>query len=226
MKREIIITNDGTTTIRIPEWNENYHSSHGAIKEAKHVFIKNGLDLFKNQSSISILEIGYGTGLNAFITFLETHETLNVDYVGIEAYPVSMKEIGQLNYVSQLGAFQFHPIFERMHSDDWEIPQNISNNFTLTKHQQFFQEIEDKDRFHLIYFDAFGFPTQPELWSEAIFKKMYDALLPDGVLVTYACRTVIKKAMLSVGFSVEKLPGAPGKREMLRAKKAHVFLKI
>lgn len=226
MKREIIITNDGTTTIRIPEWNENYHSSHGAIQEAKHVFIKNGLDLFKNQSSISILEIGYGTGLNAFITFLETHETLNVDYVGIEAYPVSMKEIGQLNYVSQLGAFQFHPIFERMHSDDWEIPQNISNNFTLTKHQQFFQEIEDKDRFHLIYFDAFGFPTQPELWSEAIFKKMYDALLPDGVLVTYACRSVIKKAMLSVGFSVEKLPGAPGKREMLRAKKAPVFLKI
>lgn len=226
MKREIIITNDGTTTIRIPEWNENYHSSHGAIQEAKHVFIKNGLDLFKNQSSISILEIGYGTGLNAFITFLETHETLNVDYVGIEAYPVSMKEIGQLNYVSQLGAFQFHPIFERMHSDDWEIPQNISNNFTLTKHQQFFQEIEDKDRFHLIYFDAFGFPTQPELWSEEIFKKMYDALLPDGVLVTYACRTVIKKAMLSVGFSVEKLPGAPGKREMLRAKKAPVFLKI
>lgn len=226
MKREIIITNDGTTTIRIPEWNENYHSSHGAIQEAKHVFIKNGLDLFKNQSSISILEIGYGTGLNAFITFLETHETLNVDYVGIEAYPVSMKEIVQLNYVSQLGAFQFHPIFERMHSDDWEIPQNISNNFTLTKHQQFFQEIEDKDRFHLIYFDAFGFPTQPELWSEAIFKKMYDALLPDGVLVTYACRTVIKKAMLSVGFSVEKLPGAPGKREMLRAKKAPVFLKI
>lgn len=226
MKREIIITNDGTTTIRIPEWNENYHSSHGAIQEAKHVFIKNGLDLFKNQSSISILEIGYGTGLNAFITFLETHETLNVDYVGIEAYPVSMKEIGQLNYVSQLGAFQFHPIFERMHSDDWEIPQNISNNFTLTKHQQFFQEIEDKDRFHLIYFDAFGFPAQPELWSEAIFKKMYDALLPDGVLVTYACRTVIKKAMLSVGFSVEKLPGAPGKREMLRAKKAPVFLKI
>lgn len=226
MKREIIITNDGTTTIRIPEWNENYHSSHGAIQEAKHVFIKNGLDLFKNQSSISILEIGYGTGLNAFITFLETHETLNVDYVGIEAYPVSMKEIVQLNYVSQLGAFQFHPIFERMHSDDWEIPKNISNNFTLTKHQQFFQEIEDKDRFHLIYFDAFGFPTQPELWSEAIFKKMYDALLPDGVLVTYACRTVIKKAMLSVGFSVEKLPGAPGKREMLRAKKAPVFLKI
>lgn len=225
MKREIIITNDGTTTIRIPEWNENYHSSHGAIQEAKHVFIKNGLDLFKNQSSISILEIGYGTGLNAFITFLETHETLNVDYVGIEAYPVSMKEIVQLNYVSQLGAFQFHPIFERMHSDDWEIPQNISNNFTLTKHQQFFQEIEDKDRFHLIYFDAFGFPTQPELWSEAIFKKMYDALLPDGVLVTYACRTVIKKAMLSVGFSVEKLPGAPGKREMLRAKKAPVFFK-
>ena len=219
MKREIIITDDGSTTIRIPEWDENYHSTHGAIQEAKHVFIKNGLDLFQNQDSISILEIGFGTGLNAFITFLETINKEKVNYVGVEAYPISQEEIVQMNYVSELDSEMYQEIFDKMHSCDWENQETITENFLLTKRKQFFQDIEDKNQFDLIYFDAFGFPLQPELWSEAIFKKMYDALLPKGTLVTYACRSSIKNAMLSVGFSIEKLPGAPGKREMLRATK-------
>ena len=219
MKREIIITDDGSTTIRIPDWDENYHSTHGAIQEAKHVFIKNGLDLFQNQDSISILEIGFGTGLNAFITFLETINKEKVNYVGVEAYPISQVEIAQMNYVSELDSEMYQEIFDKMHSCDWEKQETISENFHLTKRKQFFQDIEDKNQFDLIYFDAFGFPLQPELWSEVIFKKMYDALLPKGTLVTYACRSSIKNAMLSVGFSIEKLPGAPGKREMLRATK-------
>ena len=219
MKREIIITDDGSTTIRIPEWDENYHSTHGAIQEAKHVFIKNGLDLFQNQDAISILEIGFGTGLNAFITFLETINKEKVNYVGVEAYPISQEEIAQMNYVSELDSEMYQEIFDKMHSCDWEKQETISENFHLTKRKQFFQDIEDKNQFDLIYFDAFGFPLQPELWSEVIFKKMFDALLPKGTLVTYACRSSIKNAMLSVGFSIEKLPGAPGKREMLRATK-------
>ena len=219
MKREIIITNDGSTTIRIPEWDENYHSTHGAIQEAKHVFIKNGLGLFQNQYSISILEIGFGTGLNAFITFLETLNKEKVNYVGVEAYPISAEEVLQMNYVSELQAADFKSIFQTMHNCSWEIDNLITAKFSLTKRKQFFQDIEDKNQFNLIYFDAFGFPLQPELWSEVIFKKMYEALLPNGVLVTYACRTPIRKAMLNAGFSVEKLPGAPGKREMLRATK-------
>ena len=219
MKREIIITDDGSTTIRIPDWDENYHSTHGAIQEAKHVFIKNGLDLFQNQDSISILEIGFGTGLNAFITFLETINKEKVNYVGVEAYPISEEEIAQMNYVSKLDAKKYQEVFDKMHSCDSENQQTITKNFLLTKRKQFFQDIEDKNQFDLIYFDAFGFPLQPELWSEVIFKKMYEALLPNGVLVTYACRTPIRKAMLTAGFSVEKLPGAPGKREMLRATK-------
>ena len=219
MKREIIITDDGSTTIRIPDWDENYHSTHGAIQEAKHVFIKNGLDLFQNQDSISILEIGFGTALNAFITFLETLNKEKVNYVGIEAYPISEEEIAQMNYVSELEAEKYQDVFNKMHSCDWESQQKITDNFTLAKRKQFFQDIEDKEQYDLIYFDAFGFPLQPELWSETIFKKMFDALLPKGTLVTYACRSSIKNAMLSVGFSIEKLPGAPGKREMLRATK-------
>jgi tRNA U34 5-methylaminomethyl-2-thiouridine-forming methyltransferase MnmC len=219
MKREIIITDDGSTTIRIPEWDENYHSTHGAIQEAKHVFIKNGLHLFQNQDAISILEIGFGTGLNAFITFLETINKEKVNYVGVEAYPISQEEIAQMNYVKELDSEMYQEIFDKMHSCDWENQETITENFLLTKRKQFFQDIEDKNQFDLIYFDAFGFPLQPELWSEVIFKKMYDALLPKGTLVTYACRSSIKNAMLSVGFSIEKLPGAPGKREMLRATK-------
>ena len=219
MKREIIITDDGSTTIRIPEWDENYHSTHGAIQEAKHVFIKNGLDLFQNQDSISILEIGFGTGLNAFITFLETINKEKVNYVGVEAYPISHEEIAQMNYVSELETENFQEVFDKMHSCDWEIQETIFEHFYLTKRKQLFQDIDDQNKYDLIYFDAFGFPLQPELWSEIIFKKMFDALLPNGILVTYACRTSIKNAMLSVGFSIEKLPGAPGKREMLRATK-------
>jgi tRNA U34 5-methylaminomethyl-2-thiouridine-forming methyltransferase MnmC len=219
MKREIVITGDGSTTIRIPDWNENYHSSHGAIQEAKHVFFTHGLDVFQNQDEISILEIGFGTGLNAFITFLETLTKVKVNYVGVEAYPISAAEVAQMNYVSELKAAPYATNFEKMHASDWEHEIAITAQFNLTKRKQFFQDINDKNQYHLIYFDAFGYPLQPELWSEAIFVKMYEALLPGGVLVTYACRSVIKNAMLAAGFSIEKLPGAPGKREMLRATK-------
>ena len=134
------------------------------------------------------------------------------------------EEIAKMNYVTELQATQYQAVFDKMHSCDWESQQNITENFILTKRKQFFQDIEDKEQYDLIYFDAFGFPLQPELWSEAIFKKMYEALLPKGTLVTYACRSSIKNAMLSVGFSIEKLPGAPGKREMLRATKNVWFL--
>jgi tRNA U34 5-methylaminomethyl-2-thiouridine-forming methyltransferase MnmC len=219
MQREITITRDGSTTIHLPELNESYHSKHGAIQEAYHVFIKTGFSLF-NGASVSVLEIGFGTGLNTFITFLEAQKTnQKINYVGVEAYPVSLEEVGQMNFVSELNADETTEIFQKIHDISWEEKHEITTNFTLTKRKQFFQDIVDVEQFDLIYFDAFGFTVQPELWSEEIFKKMFTALKSDGVLVTYACRTSIKNAMLSSGFSVEKLPGAPGKREMLRAKK-------
>lgn len=210
------MTNDGSTTIHLPEWNESYHSKHGAIQEAYHVFIKNGLSSFKG-NSVSVLEIGFGTGLNAFITCLEVLKSGQViNYVGVEAYPVSVEEAMQMNYISQLAKNQ-SDIFKSLHHSPWEEEQQLTANFSLTKRQQFFQDISDTNTFDLIYFDAFGFRVQPELWSDLIFQKMYDALRPNGILVTYACRTSIKNAMLLAGFSVKKLPGAPGKREMLRA---------
>ncbi|WP_456461599.1 tRNA (5-methylaminomethyl-2-thiouridine)(34)-methyltransferase MnmD [Lutibacter sp.] len=219
MKREIIVTNDGSTTIHLPEWDEQYHSKHGAIQETNHVFIKNGLSLFST-NVISILEIGFGTGLNSFITFLESEKRdLTIDYVGVEAYPVLLKEIEQLNYVSALKANNFNAVFAKMHQQEWEIKNKISTKFSLTKRKQFFNEITDENRYNLIYFDAFGARVQPELWTEAIFKIMYKALKNGGVLVTYSAKGSVRRAMQSVGFIVERLEGPPGKREMLRATK-------
>lgn len=197
--------------------DENYHSRYGAIQEAYHVFIKNGLALTEGRP-ISVLEIGFGTGLNCFITYLESIKSgQQIDYTGVEAYPVEQEVIAQLNYVSQLGADDKQKVFDSMHNAVWGDKLQLSEQFTLTKRQQLFQDIDDKEAFDLIYFDAFGYPTQPELWSEEIFAKMYASLKQEGILVTYACRTVIKKAMMSAGFSVKKVPGPPGKREMLVA---------
>lgn len=219
LEREIIQTQDGSTTIHIKEWDECYHSKHGAIQEAKHVFIKNGLSLFENKK-ISILEIGFGTGLNAFITFLETKKrNLSIDYVGVEAYPISAIELGSMNYIDELDAAEYKLIYDTMHQSNWGEKVELDTFFSLTKREQFFQEICDVEQFDLIYFDAFGYRVQPELWSTLIFKKMYDALKENGVLVTYAARGVVKRSMIEVGFTVEKLEGPPGKREMFRAQK-------
>ena len=219
MEREIIQTLDGSTTIHLKEWDECYHSKHGAIQEAQHVFIKNGLSLFPNQS-VSILEIGFGTGLNAFITFLESSKlNQSINYVGVEAYPVNAFEVLAMNYVDELNANHQQIIFEQMHEGKWDEQFELDSHFILTKRKQFFDEIDDFQQFDLIYFDAFGYRVQPELWSTAIFKKMYEALRPEGKLVTYAARGVVKRSMIEVGFTVEKLPGPPGKREMFRASK-------
>lgn len=219
MKRNIIQTRDGSTTIHIEEWDECYHSRFGAIQEAQHVFIKKGLSLFE-KDSVSILEIGFGTGLNAFITFLESQKTNQIiNYVGVEAYPVTIEEAALMNYVAELDAEKERTIFEKMHECNWEEKISFSTNFSLTKRKQFFANINDKEQFDLIYFDAFGYDVQPELWSTSIFQTMFSALKAKGILVTYAARGVIKRSMIEAGFTVEKLEGAPGKREMFRARK-------
>jgi len=219
LTRQIIITSDGSSSIHIPEWDEQYHSKHGAIQEAYHVFIKNGLE-FINDDNISILEIGLGTGLNCFITFLEAQKyNFEIDYTGIEAYPITLDEKNLLNYVSQLDATKHQKIFDDIHTSEWEKKIQITKNFTLTKQLQKFEYITVRNQFNLIYFDAFSPRVQPELWTEAIFQKMYNALVPNGILVTYSAKGSVRRALQNVGFKVERLPGPPGKREMLQAMK-------
>jgi tRNA U34 5-methylaminomethyl-2-thiouridine-forming methyltransferase MnmC len=246
--RKIITTSDGSKTIQIEDWNEQYHSIHGAIQEANHVFLKHGLlffcselvsasneldSTFKNETichtgrsqsaleanTISILEIGFGTGLNAFLTSIEA-EKLNqpIKYVGIEAYPVALDEIEQLNYI-ELISEKHAASFEKMHSVAWETPNQITPHFQLEKEQKFFQDINTANAFDIIYFDAFGARVQPDLWTEDIFMIMFKALKTNGVLVTYSAKGSVRRAMQAVGFTVERLPGPPGKREMLRAQK-------
>lgn len=230
MKRKIITTSDGSKTIQIEDWNEQYHSVHGAIQEANHVFLKHGL-LFYSEAispserneesplSISILEIGFGTALNAFLTLIEIEKLkLNINYVGVEAYPVQSDEIKQLNYV-ELISEKHADIFDNMHAVSWEEEHKITSNFKLEKQEKFFQDIRDTDTFDIIYFDAFGARVQPDLWTEDIFKIMFNALKENGVLVTYSAKGSVRRAMQAVGFKVERLPGPPGKREMLRAQK-------
>ncbi|WP_108423392.1 tRNA (5-methylaminomethyl-2-thiouridine)(34)-methyltransferase MnmD [Flagellimonas amoyensis] len=217
MKRKIILTADGSKTIQIEDWDEQYHSKHGAVQEAYHVFITHGLRLFADRK-INLLEIGFGTGLNALITLLEAPKLkLDVNYVGVEAFPVSNEEVAELGYCAQLDCADKQTEFQRMHETPWEEPHPITGGFVLTKQKKDFLEVKDENLFNLVYFDAFGARVQPELWTEEIFSKMYDAMQQGGVLVTYAAKGSVRRAMQAVGFTVERLPGPPGKREMLRA---------
>lgn len=219
MNRQIIKTKDGSTTIMIEQWGETYHSQNGAIAESKHVFIDKGLKLFENRE-LRILEIGFGTGLNAFMTYVEA-EKLNqkIWYETTEAYPIEWQQARQMNYVEILKEEKNEKVFEKMHVAEWGIEIKISPEFIFKKRLQRFEEIDDQDSFDLIYFDAFGAKVQPQLWEKQIFSKMYQALKKEGVLVTYSCKGSVRRAMKELGFEVERLEGAVGKREMLRARK-------
>ncbi|THD67355.1 SAM-dependent methyltransferase [Robertkochia marina] len=223
MQRKIIKTADGSTTIYLEDWDEHYHSRHGAIQEAFHVFIRMGLEpaIEKFNGNMRIMEIGFGTGLNAYITLLEALMLgLKISYTGVEAYPVEAEEWTKLNYGEELQvAPEFAGLFEKLHLTPWETPEELAPEFSLLKRKQFFQDIDEKATTDLIYFDAFGARVQPELWEQNIFQRMYDALVPGGILVTYAAKGSVRRAMKAVGFNVEKLPGPPGKREMMRAVK-------
>ena len=220
LKRRIIRTADGSKTIQIEDWDEQYHSRHGAVQEAYHVFIDHGLRRFKDRHAC-ILEIGFGTGLNALITLMEAPQLqLEIDYVGVEAFPVSLEEVAELEYGQELGRTDLEDHFQKMHRAPWGQRLEITDAFFLTKLRKDFMQVADQDRFDLVYFDAFGARVQPELWTEALFSKMFRAMKRQGTLVTYAAKGSVRRAMQAVGFTVERLPGPPGKREMLRATKA------
>lgn len=225
MERKIITTADGSKTIYIPEWNEHYHYKHGAIQEAYHVFVEYGLRYFletnKPKQDLNILEIGFGTGLNAFITLLESiRDGFAVNYTGVEAFPVSLEQALAMDYPKELNVDEVQNLFVKLHETQWEETAEITSIFSLHKRKLKFEEITDETKYDLVYFDAFGARVQPELWTEDIFEIMYKALKNSGVLVTYSAKGSVRRAMQSVGFTVERLPGPPGKREMLRATKS------
>lgn len=219
MALEFTITKDGSHTLYNAELDETYHSRHGAIQEAEHVFLKSGLDLLKEKPSVSIFEMGFGTGLNAFMTYLHVKQSRQkIQYFGLESTPVTEAVWKNLNYLDGLNAQNEQAVFNKMHSSSWEKPEDISPNFELTKIKGDLQTFKIDQQVDLIYFDAFGPRVQPHLWRLEVFEKMKMLLKPSGILVTYSCKGDVKRAMIAAGLQVEKIPGPPGKREMLRAK--------
>jgi tRNA U34 5-methylaminomethyl-2-thiouridine-forming methyltransferase MnmC len=221
MQRTIITTGDGSKTIHLPDWNENYHSSHGAVQEAKHVFLKHGLDLFLGKSEIHILEIGFGTGLNSILTLEAALQSdTHIYYDGLEAFPITKEEMVALEYENLLTTDFLKNQYKEIHATPWDIPQTITTTFTLTKiHETLQNQYFIPNTYDLIYFDAFGPRVQETMWTPEIFQKLYDSLKTGGYLVTYCAKGQVKRDLKSVGFNVETLPGPPGKREMTRGRK-------
>lgn len=219
MKRKVIETEDGSSTILIEAWGESFHSIHGAIQEAQLVYIDNGLRfVFQREiETLQILEIGFGTGLNCFMTFIESEKNhKKIKYTGVEGFPLTSDEWSKLNYHHFYDAC-FHSKFDAIHQTDWDVENPISSDFTLVKKEMMFENIDFQNQFDLVYFDAFGFQYQPQLWTEEIFTKIKNAMKPNGVLVTYACKGEVNRILKKLGFKIEKLKGPPGKREMTRA---------
>jgi tRNA U34 5-methylaminomethyl-2-thiouridine-forming methyltransferase MnmC len=215
----VIKTLDGSHTLYLKDKDETYHSRHGAIQESRHVFIEAGLKPLVETGSkeIQILEVGFGTGLNALLTYLEAEKNeISIQYTSLEAFPVSSEIVSQLNYGDALNA---KAVFQKLHALSWNENHRVSEFFSLQKNQIKLEEFGSDKKFGLIYFDAFAPRVQPELWTEEVFRKIYKLTASDGVLVTYCSKGDVRRAMIAAGFQVEKLPGPPGKREMLRAVK-------
>ncbi len=220
MKRTLVLTKEGSHTVYCDDSGETFHSKYGALQESQHVFIRHGLQFVnKNFEELSILEIGFGTGLNALLTLIEAQQISKpVTYKTVEAFPLSLDLVRSINYFSFVEQ-QYFDDFEAMHrSVSGE--KLILSNFEFTRLDSDIRELHfEADQFNLVYFDAFSIKRQPWMWETAIFRKLFLAMKSGGILVTYAARSSIKKALRDAGFEVEKLPGAEGKWEMMRARK-------
>lgn len=212
-------TADGSVTIAIPELQVTYHSKHGAIQESMHVFIEAGLrPLLHRQEALRIFEMGFGTGLNALLTMIEAaQQHQKVYYEAVEAFPLEKELVTKLNYCEQTPDWQDK--FEQLHTSLWSQPATLTPWFTLQKHSTALFNYSTNQPFNLVYYDAFAPNAQPELWTVDAFTQLFSLLDDQGILVTYCSKGDVRRAMKAAGFTVEKIPGPPGKREMIRAKK-------
>lgn len=220
----IEFSNDGCHTLRSTEFNTTYHSIHGTVDEASTVFIVAGLKFLtaKGLTSLEIFEMGFGSGFNALMALLFSEEnSIPIRYTGIEAYPVSKEIYEELNYTKLLRKPHCKPLFLSMHACEWGKNINLNENFTLFKINERIENINLEQIYDIVFYDAFAPSCQPVLWEEPAMKKMYDILIPGGVLVTYCAKGEFKRVLKRVGFLVESLPGPTGKREITRAIKVN-----
>jgi len=228
---QLQFTADGSHTLYIPEMEEHYHSVNGAIQESLHVYIEAGLnhyffethrhiehiDIHIENKSINVLEFGFGTGLNAFLTIIEAEKrNLQINYITIEKYPLPEAITNQLNYAKEFPE-KFQAYFSQIHACEWENFARISTHFQIKKIQADFSDFQFEDNYDVIFYDAFAPDKQSDVWSQEIFNKIFQHTNPEGILTTYCAKGNIRRMMQAAGFQTERIPGPPGKREMLRA---------
>jgi tRNA U34 5-methylaminomethyl-2-thiouridine-forming methyltransferase MnmC len=215
MNSELLITEDGSNTLYVPEIDECYHSSHGAIQESRHIFIEAGLKQCE-KSEINVLEVGFGTGLNAFLTMIEAERSgKQIQYVSLEKYPVETEKALPLNYPEELFP-EKRSSFELMHISAWNEKVQLTSFFSLEKIETDFTQYIPVDKFDVVFFDAFSPEKQPEMWTQERFELIYKYCNDAAILTTYCAKGVVRRAMQAAGFTVERLTGPPGKREILR----------
>jgi tRNA U34 5-methylaminomethyl-2-thiouridine-forming methyltransferase MnmC len=218
---QLVITGDGSHTLYIPELNEHYHSTYGAITESMHVFIKAGLGFLSSKKQVSVFEVGFGTGLNALLTCMAAIEGgTSIIYYALENTPVDYKVVSRLNYAAILSPrLNLQNLFIAIHQAPWNKTSNIHPYFQLHKINDSLIGFIPDFTYDLIFFDAFAPEKQSEMWTSSIFKRLYDGLNPGGIITTYCVKGTVKRMMKQAGFVIEKLPGPPGKREILRGVK-------
>jgi tRNA U34 5-methylaminomethyl-2-thiouridine-forming methyltransferase MnmC len=213
----ITLSNDGSQTVFSEQFNEHYHSIHGAYTEAMHVFINAGLDLFSDKENLTIFEMGFGTGLNAFLTLQHKSPTQNIIYHSIDLYPLKKDLYTQLNY-GQSNELQ-NLFIQQFHDSHWNTELKINENFYLSKIHNDILNYPLTAQYDLVYFDAFSPRHQENCWSKALFEKIFHHMTKGAILVTYCAKGSIKRLLTQIGFRIETLQGPPGKREMIRAHK-------
>ena len=218
MQSELRFTEDGSHTLFVPAIDECYHSTHGAVQESRHIFIEAALKQCK-KTEIRVLEIGFGTGLNAFLTLVEAEQSAKkIHYTSLEKYPVAVDNALLLNYPEEV-KMDFRDAFELMHTFPWNEKVQITDNLSLEKIETDFTQYQFTEMYDVVYFDAFSPEKQPEMWTEVLFKTLFLHCNTGAILTTYCAKGVVRRAMQAAGFEVERLAGPPGKREILRGLK-------
>jgi len=213
---KIVKTSDGSDTIFVHGMNEHYHSVHGAIQESEYIFVHCGLG-YCQSNPVRIFEVGFGTGLNALLTFINSNnQTREIFYTAIEKDPLPDSLIYSLNY-KDLVSNEYSQIFKQLHSSEWNVPERINENFTLLKLKGDVIAADIKGNYNLVYFDAFGPEKQPDMWTDEVFKKISGITDRNGILVTYSAKGSVQRTLKKNGFEVNLLPGPPGKRQIIRA---------
>jgi tRNA U34 5-methylaminomethyl-2-thiouridine-forming methyltransferase MnmC len=223
LKITIVESADGSHTLHVPSLKEHYHSHKGALQESYYVFLKMGLDLFAATSQVKVLEVGFGTGLNALLTFFAAKPDQEILYTTLESFPLSFELVKSLNYPLLINEPEAPNVYENLHLAEWQRWQVMKEGFKLMKVHTKLQDFLAVEQYDLIYYDAFAPHAQPELWELPIFIKLYGLLSENGILVTYCAKGQVRRDLQKAGFKVERLPGPPGKREMLRARKENAI---